>query len=133
MKNPSFLAFNKDRTRLYAVSELAEYEGLAGGAVAAYEINPQSGYLTLLNVQPTYGSAPCHLSLDSTESCLLVANFTSGSISVFPVDEDGSLGVMCDQHQHHGSGPNASRQEGPHAHSIYPDSNNRFSLVADLG
>jgi 6-phosphogluconolactonase len=133
LKNQSFLAFNKERTRLYAVSELDEYEGFAGGAVAAYEINPKSGSLTLLNVQPTHGSASCHLSLDSTESCLFVANYTSGSISVFPVEKDGSLGSMSDNHQHQGSGPNASRQEGPHAHSIYPDRNNRFALVADLG
>jgi 6-phosphogluconolactonase len=52
---------------------------------------------------------------------------------VFPLEKDGTIGPMSDQHQHRGSGPAASRQQGPHAHSIYPDWNNRFALVADLG
>jgi 6-phosphogluconolactonase len=35
--------------------------------------------------------------------------------------------------QHSGSGPNAERQEAPHAHCIVPDPSNRFALAADLG
>jgi 6-phosphogluconolactonase len=35
--------------------------------------------------------------------------------------------------QHTGRGPNAERQEAPHAHCILPDPSNRFALVADLG
>ena len=35
--------------------------------------------------------------------------------------------------QHKGTGPNAERQDAPHAHCILPDPSNRFALVADLG
>jgi 6-phosphogluconolactonase len=35
--------------------------------------------------------------------------------------------------QHTGKGPNAERQEAPHAHCLLPDSTNRFALAADLG
>jgi 6-phosphogluconolactonase len=35
--------------------------------------------------------------------------------------------------QHTGSGPNAERQEAPHAHCIVADPSNRFVLAADLG
>jgi 6-phosphogluconolactonase len=64
---------------------------------------------------------------------LYVANYGKGTVCVFPVAEDGKLGPASDIHQHEGKGPNASRQEGPHAHSITPDFNNRFAIAADLG
>src|SRR5205085_3530662 len=35
--------------------------------------------------------------------------------------------------QHKGSGPNAERQEAPHAHCVVVDPTNRFVLAADLG
>jgi 6-phosphogluconolactonase len=133
LKNASYIAIDNNRMRLFAVSETEEYEGKAGGSVAAYDIDPQTGQLTLLNQRPTYGGAPCHLSLDQTGSCLYVANYLKGTVCVFPIEEDGKLGEASDIHQHEGKGPNASRQEGPHAHSITPDFNNRFAIAADLG
>jgi 6-phosphogluconolactonase len=49
------------------------------------------------------------------------------------VAEDGSLNPASDTVQHEGSGPNERRQQGPHAHSINLDPDNRFAFVADLG
>jgi 6-phosphogluconolactonase len=50
---------------------------------------------------------------------LLTANYTSGSVSVHPVEGDGSLGARTDLVQHQGTpGPQADRQDGPHAHEV---------------
>jgi 6-phosphogluconolactonase len=133
LSQASYMAVDSNRMKLYAVSETGEYEGKAGGSVAAYDIDPKSGHLTWLNQKSTYGGAPCFVSLDQTASCLYVSNYSKGNVCVFPVDDDGKLGEASDIHQHEGKGPNASRQDGPHAHSITPDFNNRFAIAADLG
>jgi len=64
---------------------------------------------------------------------VLVANYTSGSVAVFPIHDEGSLGDASASVQHTGHGTNPERQEGPHAHSINLGSDNRFAMVDDLG
>jgi 6-phosphogluconolactonase len=54
-------------------------------------------------------------------------------VAVFPVLEDGKLGEASAIVQHVGKGPNAERQEGPHAHSLNVSPDNRFAVAADLG
>jgi len=134
LPNASFLTINKARTHLYAVSELAEYQGMFGGAAAAYKLDNETGKLEKLNEQPTHGAAPCYISSDKAGRCVYAANYSSGSVTVYPVEADGSLGEHVQLLQHEGEwGPNAQRQEGPHAHSIVPTPDNRYALSADLG
>jgi 6-phosphogluconolactonase len=130
--NPSFLAIHPNRSTLYAVNEVTQLDGQPSGAVSAFAIDQDSGSLTFLNRQPSHGTDPCHVSVGSGGS-VLVANYTSGSIAVLPVESDGRLGPATDTRQHSGSGPNPNRQDGPHAHFILPDPTNRYVLVADLG
>jgi 6-phosphogluconolactonase len=54
-------------------------------------------------------------------------------VIVYPILEDGRLGEASAFVQHTGHGPNAERQEGPHAHSIDLSPDNRFAYVDDLG
>jgi 6-phosphogluconolactonase len=131
--NPSFLALHTTGQYLYAVNESGISLGQSGGAVSAFSIDPQSGKLTLLNRQPSQGSAPCHLNVDRTGNFVLAANYGSGSLAVFPAAADGRLGSFSQAVQHTGHGPNPGRQEGPHAHSIVAAPDNRFVLSCDLG
>jgi 6-phosphogluconolactonase len=64
---------------------------------------------------------------------LLATNYGTGNAGIYPLQFDGSLGEMTDFVQHHGTGPNAARQEGPHAHSSIFTPDNRFAILADLG
>jgi 6-phosphogluconolactonase len=132
LENPSFLALNRARTHLYAVSEVGDFQGTDGGGVVAYAVEPNGG-LRELNRQPSRGGAPCHLTVDAQGRFVLVANYTGGNAAVLPILPDGSLGPASDVAQHSGSGPNPQRQEGPHAHSVTLDPANRFAMVADLG
>jgi 6-phosphogluconolactonase len=125
--NPSFLAASADGTRLYAVGEGD------GGTITAFRRDAESGALTKLNQQSTGGSGPCYVSIDPTGRHALVANYGSGSVAVLPIAEDGSLGEPTGVVQHEGSGPNADRQGGPHAHMIAPTPDGRFVLATDLG
>ncbi len=131
--NPSFLAIHPGGMFVYAVLESNEFDGHPGGGVMAFSWDRTSGALRLLNQQPVGANAPCHLAVDATGTTLIVANYGGGSVSVFPVSPDGSLGERSDFHQHSGSGPNADRQTAPHAHGITISPDNRFVMVTDLG
>jgi 6-phosphogluconolactonase len=131
--NPSFLAIDPSRRFLYAVNEVANYKGASSGAVTAFEINRQTGKLSLLNQVPSGGADPCYIAFDKTGKFALVANYTGGSVAVFPVESDGHIGGSSAFVQHTGSSVNKKRQEGPHAHWIETAADNHFALVADLG
>lgn len=131
--SPSFLAVHPSKPILYAVGEAASVGPRREGTVSAFAIEPGSGKLRLLGEQPSGGSGPCHLVVDSSGRCVLVANYNSGSVAAFPLDESGRIGPAKSVIQHRGSSVNPQRQKGPHAHHVALDSANRFALVCDLG
>ena len=131
--NPSFLAVHPDHRFLYAVNEIAEYEGEKTGSIAAFSIDPTTGRLDFLNRQTSQGALPCHLVVDAAGKNVLLANYIGGSVSVLPILDGGKLGRATSVRQHQGSSVNPSRQTGPHAHSINLDRANRFAVTADLG
>jgi len=128
IQNPSFLAAHPTRPLVYAVHETG-----ADAAVMGFALDTASNSLRPLNRQPAHGSSPCHLSVDQTGKVVVVANYSSGTVSVYPVEEDGRLGEASQVIQHEGKSVNLKRQEGPHAHSATIDPTNRFVFVADLG
>ena len=132
-ENPSFLAIHPNGRLMYAVNELKTYQGEPTGAVSAFEIDAATGRLTLLNQQPSEGTDPCHLVVDAAGRNVLVANYTSGTVAVFPLSPDGRLGRASAVRRRTGSGPVLDRQEGPHAHMIALDESGRFALWTDLG
>lgn len=123
---PSFLAQHPTHPVLYAVNELAE------GTVTAFAV-AADGALTELAVQPTGGTDPCHLAVTADARHLLVANYSSGSVAVHPLDEAGVPGPRSDLFGLDGNGPVADRQQGPHAHMVSPDPRGPGVLVVDLG
>ena len=131
--NPSFLAVHPNHRFLYAVNEVTQYRGQSSGGVSAFAIDHTTGKLTFLNEVASRGADPCYITVDKTGKYVLVANYTGGSIAVFPVLEDGKLGEASAFVQHSGHGTNPKRQEGPHAHSIDLSPDNHFALVDDLG
>jgi 6-phosphogluconolactonase len=130
--NPSFLTVDHSKRFLYAVNEVGEFLEKPGGAVSAFAIDPVTRNLRLLNEQATQGADPCYLSVDSRKRTLLVANYTGGNVSVFPLRSDGTLGMVAEVKQHEGSGPK-EQQKGPHAHCVIFDRSERYALAADLG
>jgi len=131
--DPSFLTVAGNEKYFYAVNELSEFDEKKSGAVTSYSLDRKSGKLTQMNQVPSGGADPCYISFDQNGKYLLVANYTGGSVSVFPVASDGRIGAASAFVQHTGSGPNKERQEGPHAHYIAASADNRFVFVVDLG
>lgn len=140
IKNPSFLALNKQQDKLYAVSETSESalycykveyheEGKQG------EIKHGSGQpsLTLSSRLAMEGQDPCHLTV-SRAGQTYVAHYSSAHVNSYAVDESGDLQSMISQLQHTGgSGVVADRQGDAHAHQIVLDPTEKYAYVSDLG
>ncbi|MGD1017733.1 MAG: lactonase family protein [Verrucomicrobiia bacterium] len=128
--NPSFLALDPNHQFLYSCGAISS---MSNGLVNAFRVDNQTGTLTFLNQQPSAGLGPCHLAVDASSRCVLVANYGNGSIAALPIHADGSLGPPATTIQHHGSSVNPQRQQGPHAHCVGFDPANRRAFCADLG
>jgi len=121
-----FLALHPNGKYLYSTARGSENQ------VAAFQIG-KDHMLKPINLQSSEGSGPCHVSVDRTGTCLMVANYGSGSVAALKIDEDGSLIKSASAHQHEGSSVDLRRQKGPHAHSIYAGPDNKFAYSPDLG
>ena len=127
---PGFLAQHPNGKVLYAACQLP---GDAGGGVMAYSISSGASTLSVLNSQPTGDGGAAHLAVDPSGRCLFTAQYGGGSVAVFPVLADGKVGPRSTLIEHEGSGPNRSRQEGPHPHWVGVGPKNEFLFVPDLG
>ena len=133
IENPTYLALNRASTRLYTVcSRNPGAPRETAGAVAAYAV--AGVRLSLLNLCPTPGTVPCHISLAPDERSLVFAEYAQGHAGRVDLDAGGALvaGSLTTV-QHEGHGPNPARQERAHAHfaQVTPDS--RWIYVCDLG
>ncbi len=145
LPNQAQMVASHDGKTLFIGNEIDNYNGGKNGAIAAYKINPQDGSLTLINQVDSQGGGPVYLSLTPKGDHLLVANYISGVVAVFPVDTSGKLGEASDHQQD--SGPAgaakpaaavegsfaASDHNGPHAHMIATDPSGKFAFSTDLG
>lgn len=133
--NPSYLCVSKDSRFVYAVNELKEYEGAISGAASAFAVewNGDRPSLRFLNTQATQGTDPCHISVDSQGRAVFAANFSSGSVAMFQVREDGSLSPATAFVQHKGRGKDPKRQAGPHAHAVVLTPDEGLLLAPELG
>jgi 6-phosphogluconolactonase len=131
--NPSWVTLHPNGRFLYAVNEVGNYKGPNSGGVSAFSIDHTTGKLTFLNEVASRGADPCYATVDQSGKYVLVANYTGGSVAVFPILADGKLGEASSFVQHTGKGTNPERQEGPHAHSIDLSPDNRYAMVDDLG
>lgn len=125
---PTFIAAHPSGRWLYAVGEDA------AGTVTAFEVTDDGGLLARGTIS-SGGASPCHLALAPDARTLYVANYSSGTLGVIALDDDGALaGGASGPAQvfaHEGTGPDPTRQEGPHAHFVAAREDE--VLVVDLG
>jgi len=131
ISNPSFVAVSPDEQFVYSVEEDAAANG-KGGEISAFSFNKNTGALSFINRQATGGDHPCYVSVDKTGKWVAAGNYSSGSLSIFPVDANGGLGAAT-TYRHEGSGPNKTRQAAAHVHATFFSADNRFLFVPDLG
>lgn len=124
MGSPTYVTFSEDQRFMYAVDE----DGDQGG-VAAFEVNNETGELTLLNNSLVEGAPPCHLTARNNE--LVTSNYHHGRVDLLRINEKGVQEELSSI-THEGSGPH-ERQESPHVHYTAHTPDGKFVIVADLG
>jgi len=133
MESPTYIELHPNGKFLYSVNRNSINEEETWGSVSSYSIDPSTGKLTHMNDQPSFGNAPCFISLDSKGRMLFIANYGSGSIAAFPINPDGSLANASKVIQHTGSSVGGERQQGPHAHCAVVSPEDDYLYAADLG
>ncbi|MGZ2355799.1 lactonase family protein [Streptomyces sp. 372A] len=123
VENPSYLALHPTGGTLYAVDEQQN------GGVTAVDL--ADGF-RVLGTRSTGGAGPCHLSVHPGGRWLFSANYTSGSVAVHPLADDGSVGERTDLVAHSSPAPGPG-QGGPHAHQIITSPDGGHVLAVDLG
>jgi 6-phosphogluconolactonase len=145
VRNPTWLAVNPTQTRLYAVSEIDNYQGARSGAVISYSIDPASFQIKRLGAVSSGGTTPAHLSVHPSGKFVFVANYGGGNVAVFPVGADGALGEATDVRpsvgaRHHARAADdppgqfaISDHDSPHLHMVASDPSGQFVIANDAG
>ena len=126
--NASYMVMTPDKKLLYVLSEEDKK-----GAVTAYSVNNMTGELTKLNTEKTIGDGPCYLSYNPSTKTVYTANYSSGSVSVFKTEKNGSLQPVAQHLVYKGSSVNKIRQTSSHAHSAVVSPDKKTLFVVDLG
>jgi 6-phosphogluconolactonase len=130
--NPTFISISDDQKKLYAISEVETFDGLAQGLITFYDINSDFE-LIAIQKKGTFGSDPCHVDLHPSQDSLTISNYGTGSILSYMIDKDGNLSDTSAFYQHVGKSVNEIRQQSPHAHSSTFNIRTNQLYVADLG
>lgn len=99
------------------------------GTVLAWTVSEDGA--SLLSSVPSAGTEPCHLAADPSGRWLAVANYASGSVAVWGLADDGSIGGREQLLELTGAGSDPDRQEAAHPHQIVLDGD--LAYVPDLG
>lgn len=132
VRNPSYIALGEENMRdgiydIYAVSESGDSSGVFSFA-DNIGISRTGDAVT--------GEDPCYILFDNACSLVMTADYSGGSVSVFRVNDDGSVGEKLRTLRFEGSGPVPGRQESSHIHQLKflpASASGRYLLAADLG
>src|ERR1700736_2203378 len=145
IRNPTWLALNPAQTRLYAVSEIDNFQGIRSGAVVSYAIDSESFQIRRLGAVSSAGPTPTHASVHPSGKFVFVANYGGGNVAVFPVGPDGALGEASDVRpsvgpRHHARALDdppgqfaVSDHDSPHVHMVAADPSGQFVIANDPG
>lgn len=133
LASPTYLAVHPSGRFVYTVNRDPAPDFTKPGSVSAFVVHQKTGQLAHINNRSSYGAGPCHISIDKTGKLAIVSNYAEGNLTVFSIEEDGSLGPCTDSIRFSGNSVNKERQEQPHIHSATISPDNRFVHVADLG
>ena len=126
VKNPSYLTVSRDGKMIYAVSENSD----STAAINAISFNSTTGKMKFINSQPTHGEDPCYV--ETNGNIVLTANYGGGSMSLFPLNIDGSLRPMSQEFKGTIGGTVSPNQNMPHIHCTAFTPDRKYVLASDF-
>ena len=167
------MCLDEERNIVYVCNECGERRGEIGGGgyVMAYQFCPETGKLTLLNEKETLCPEPSYVCLDNSKKYLVTCHcsdpwhvtrivkkedgtfcnevlFDDTGLVLFRLNEDGSIGDICDvaiTEGTGGKGPNSQVNVDPvsghiqlvevisRLHSVIPSPSGKMLAVCDKG
>ena len=121
--NPSFMALSSDNRYLYSVSE----NNTSDDAVSRFELDQSSGKLSYKESEITQSKAPCYIT--TGDGWLATANYVGGTISTFPLDQNGAVEPLQQQISFGVSDSTTLS----HIHCLVPSSDGEYLFATDLG
>ena len=128
--NPSYITLAPDGCHLYACTETQLPNA---GSVSAFGFDSVHGCLTFINKQHSGGENPVYASVDKANKWLVNANYTQGSVSVFPLNDNGSLGIADTVLSYLEGSIDTPRQSRAHVHSVVFSPQQDHLFAPDLG
>jgi len=128
--NPSYLALSPNGEFLYACTDTRVPKG---GSISSYAFNAKEKRLTFLNSQPSGGDNPVFVSVHENGKWLVGANYNEGSISVFPLSDEGRVEAISQNLYFTEGSVNPKRQERSHPHSAIFSPDGQYAYFPDLG
>jgi len=106
---------------------------LNAGSVSAFELDRGKGRLRFIGKQASGGDNPAYVSVGQEGRHVAVANYTGGSLSVYPVGKEGELLRASINIRHFGHSIDSVRQDRAHVHSVVFSPDGRYLYTQDLG
>lgn len=128
--NPSYITLSPNGKYLYACTDTKTPNV---GSVSSFEFNPEQKTLTFLNKQASGGENPVYLSVHKSEKWLVNGNYTEGSVSVYPLLENGKIDSIAQLFQYKEGSINKDRQTRSHIHSTVFSPDYEYLFAPDLG
>ena len=125
LPNPSFLTITDDGT-VYAVGEMNDETA----SLSTLRFNRDDLSFDLVSTVLTHGEDPCYVSTDG--KVVLSANYSGGTLSVYPVDGEGKAGEPTQVIPGSIGGPDFRRQATPHVHCAIFSPDGKYVFVSDF-
>lgn len=126
---------SQEHDKVYALRSLNQ-----GSSILSFdksELKNHRGVINLASLKvpmdefTTEGKESCHITVLGREA--VVSDYTSGTLSIYPLDEKGNVVGDARVLNFSGSGPHPTRQKSSHIHSSALSPNGKMLAVVDLG
>lgn len=123
ISNSSYVTISHNQKFVYSITDMG---------VESFKIKKDGG-LVPVNTASINGMRGCYLSTDYTDTYLFVAGYHDGKITVLKINDDGSVGDICDEVFHQGIGSIMERTSTPHVSCVKMTRDNKYLCAADMG
>lgn len=107
--------------------------GKIDGAAKIVAVDLSTPKAAIVNAQPTGGGGSCFVTTDRTGKLIISVQYGGGSVSVFPINADGSIAGRSQLIKHGPPSGVHKNQQSAHPHHVAISADNRFAWVCDLG
>ncbi|MFC6262339.1 lactonase family protein [Flavobacterium panici] len=128
--NPSYLTVSPNGKYVYACTDTKTPNA---GSISSFEFNPENKSLTFLNSQRSGGENPVYVTVHKSGKWVANANYTEGSVSVFPILENGKIDSIAQNFQYMDGSTHKERQTRSHIHSAIFSPQFDYLFLPDLG